>query len=343
MIRRHQVTIKEVAARAGVSVKTVSRVINNEYGVKEETAANVKQACLELGYRADLSARSLRRADRRTQSIGLVISSVANEFDSVVHSAIEAVANEHDVMVLAVSSEDIVTREKDYVQRLMQRQIDGLIIASTGPDQEWLRGVAATIPVVFIDRIPTPLLGDAVVSENYAGAKAAINHLIDHGHRRIGFAGDLSVIQTAQDRLRGYRDALREHGLETVDSYCLDSVRDLVKFRSQLTTLIHGDSPVTAVFAARNNLAAETMRFLQAENLNDKIAVIGFDDIDYADLFCTPLTVVAQDVARMGTLAARRLFARIDGRLDSAPELIEIPVTIIARGSGEVRPADPTP
>lgn len=338
-MNNQRVTIKEVAAAAGVSVKTVSRVINNEYGVGKETAAKVKKVCLDLGYRADLSARSLRRADRRTQSIGLVISSVANEFDSAVHAAIERVANTHDVMVLAVSSEDQIEREKDYVQRLMQRQIDGLIIASTGSDQEWLRGVAKSIPVVFIDRKPNPLIGDAVISENYAGAKMAVNHLLKHGHTRIGFIGDLSAIQTAQARLAGYKDALLEAGITPNPKYCLTNIRDVSVLGNQVKALLNSDTPVTAFLAARNNLAAETMRLVGAMNLTGRVAIIGFDDITYANLFPTPLSVIAQDVPGMGALAAQRLFDRINGNITGEPELIELPVNLIERGSGEIAAA----
>ncbi|MFP7707683.1 LacI family DNA-binding transcriptional regulator [Trueperella sp. LYQ141] len=341
MNRQQRVTIKEVAALAGVSVKTVSRAINKEYGVGKDTAEKVKQACLKLGYQADLSARSLRRADRRTQSIGLVISSVANEFDSVIHAAIEQVAHERNVMVLAVSTEDDIEREQDYVQRLMQRQIDGLIIASVGANQEWLTGVANTIPVVFIDRQPTPLIADAVVSQNYAGAKLAIKHLLAHGHRRIGFIGDLSTIQTAQERQKGYLDALTEAGITPNPSYHLTNIRNLSGLGKQITALVHAPEPVTAFLAARNNLAAEAMRFVTSLRLNDQVAIVSFDDIEYADLFPTPLTAVAQDVSKIGTLAAQRIFDRLDGTVTGKPELIELPVHLIPRGSGEVR-AQPT-
>lgn len=333
-------TMKDVAARAGVSLKTVSRVINQETGVTDQTAELVQQAIAALGYQADLQARSLRRGDRRSQSLGLLVSSVANPFDAEMHAAIEDAAALHQAVVLALSSRDDPEGERRGVAALMQRQVDGLVIASAGHDQTWLGRIGNTRPIVFVDREPSILIGDAVVSDNFVGARRATRHLISHGHRRIALLGDVALIQTARARRAGYEEALTESGIPIDPALVRSGLRTEQMGRMATHELLTAPEPPTAIFASQNQLAIGAMRTIHHLRMNGRTALVSFDDVANSDLFPVPLTAITQDPRRMGQVAADRIFGRITGQIAGPPELITIPTGFEVRGSGEIRPAD---
>jgi LacI family transcriptional regulator len=183
--------MKNVAALAGVGIKTVSRVVNNEPNVSEATIAKVRDAARILNYEPDLHAGNLRRADRKTQTLGLLVGSVANPFAGALHRAVEDVATERGVAVFAASLDDDPNRERGIVSALVRRRVDGLILTTATKSQGYLlpeqdRGT----PIVFVDREPVGIEGDAVVSDNAPGASVAARHLIAHGHRHVAYLGD---------------------------------------------------------------------------------------------------------------------------------------------------------
>ena len=330
--------MRDVAARAGVSLKTVSRVINREAGVAGETADAVERAIAELGYHADLQARGLRRGDRRSQSIGLVVSSVANPFDAELHGAIEEAAARHHVAVLALSSNDDPAAEAARAATLTQRQVDGLLIASVGTDQGYLAGVVGARPIVFVDREPSLPIGDWVVSDHQIAAQRATRHLISHGHRRIALLTDSELIQTARARRAGYLAALAEAGL-TVDPVLMrGGLVNEQMGRMATHELLTGPQPPTALFAAQNHLAIGAMRALHYLRKDGQIALVSFDDVAYGDLFPVPLTAITQDPARIGQLATERLLGRIAGDITGPGQAIVVPTGFAVRGSGEIRP-----
>jgi LacI family transcriptional regulator len=205
--------MREVAAVAGVSLSTVSRVVNG-VEVQPELARRVRDAVALLGYRRDLTASMLRRADRVSATIGLLIEDVANPFFSALQRSVEDVAVSRSVLTVAGSSDEDPARERQLAEELLARGVDGLIVAPTGGDQSYLaRDRQAGVALVFVDRPPNFLDADVVVSDNAGGAYAAVAHLLEHGHRRIAFLGDRPEIHTAVERLRGYREALADHGV----------------------------------------------------------------------------------------------------------------------------------
>lgn len=335
-MQARRATLKDVAKGASVSLKTASRVINRESGVAEGTRQRVLKIAEELGYRADLQARALRRGDRSTQSVGLLVSSVANPFAAQIHAAIATEAEEHDAVVLALSSEDDPAAERDRVGVLFHRHVDGLVVAASGEDQSWLSEISQATPVVFVDREPHPLLGDTVISTNELGARQAVQHLLDQGHRRIALLTDDQRIQTARARRAGYHQALEAAGNALVDGMEYLNLKGEDAARQAVQELIAGEQ-ITAIFAAQNHLAAGAIRALYQAGLSAEIALVSFDDLPFAELLPMPLTAMVQDATRLGELAAQRLFARISG-LDEAPQVFEVPTELIIRGSGEIPP-----
>jgi LacI family transcriptional regulator len=327
--------MREVAALAGVSLSTVSRVINGA-DVAPDLARRVREAVELLGYRRDLTASRLRRADRQSATIGLVLEDVANPFFSALHRSIEDVARGRDVLVFAGSSDEDARRERELIDALLARGVDGLVIAPTGGDDSWLaRDQRAGVALVFIDRPPRFIDADAVLSENAEGADLAVTHLIAHGHRRIAYLGDRPEIHTADARLRGYRDALARAGLPHDPALVREPVLDSPAARQATHELLRGADPPTAFFSGQNLITIGAARALHEAGLQHRVALVGFDDVALADVVEPALTVVAQDPVELGRVAAAALFARLDG--DGGPtRRVSIPTRLELRGSGEL-------
>jgi LacI family transcriptional regulator len=329
--------MRDVAALAGVSLKTVSRVINGETTVAPELAARVQRAATALDYRPNLTARNLRSSDGRTLTIGLLLENVANPFSSALHRAVEDVARGRGVAVFAGSVDEDPERERELALALVARRVDGLIIVPAGDDQSYLANErSAGLSLVFADRPPRLLRADAVVSDNAAGAREAVLHLIAGGHTRIGFLGDLRQIPTAADRFSGYREALAAAGIVADDQLVRFDLHSVEAAEAAVRSLLLGPRP-SALFATQNLITIGALRALRELGLSDRIALVGFDDFMLADMLQPAVTVVAQDPAAIGAAACRVLFARMDGDA-SPPRSHTIPARLIARGSGEIAP-----
>jgi LacI family transcriptional regulator len=176
-----------------------------------------------------------------------------------------------------------------------------------------------------------------VLSDSFGGARDGVAHLIAHGHRRIGFIGDMPRIHTAAERLRGYRAAMEDAGITVADGWMSLGVTDPERVRRAAEEMLAGSSPVTAIFAGNNRVTVTVVRVLA--ELGRPVALVGFDDFELADLLRPGVTVVAQDAAALGRTAAERLFRQLDGG-PLGPERIDLPTRLIQRGSGELPPAD---
>lgn len=333
-------TMREVAALAGVSLKTVSRVLNGEAGVTPATAEKVHRAARELSFQLNLGARSLRRSDGRTATIGLILENVENPYSSAIHRAVENVARARGVSVLAGSLDEDPERERELVASFSSRRVDGLVMMPTGADHSYLQTErSAGTPMVFVDRAPGKLDADVVVTDNQAGARSGVEHLIKHGHRRIGFLGDLVRIPTAADRYAGYLDAMRGAGLAVPDGYVVHDTVTTEGAEELATALLSLAEPPTAIFSAQNLVTYGVLRALRRLGCQHTVALVGFDDFYLADVLDPPVTVVAQDPSAIGWVAAERLFRRRDG--DVSPFTTEVVKSrLVVRGSGEIPPPD---
>jgi LacI family transcriptional regulator len=316
--------MRDVARSAGVSLKTVSRVVNGETTVAPDLAARVRAAVESLNYRPHIGASMLRRNDRRSRTIGVLLEDVSNPFSAAVQRAIEDEARRRDVHVLAGSLDEDPRRERDLTRAFGQRQADGLILAPTGSDQRHL-ALLGDLPIVFVDRPAHGFPGDQVLATNVEGAAGAVRHLLAYGHRRIAFLGDHSRIWTVRSRYMGYLEAMGTAGMTPFDAH----------EPAAAIALLDARDPPTAFFSAHNLITVGVLRALRRRGCQHRVALVGFDDFLLADLLEPAVTVVAQDPAAMGRTAARALFERIDGYA-GPPREFRIATTLIQRGSGEL-------
>jgi LacI family transcriptional regulator len=329
-------TMRDVAALAGVGLKTVSRVVNGESNVSAETRARVEAAIDRLDYRQDINASLLRRRGRKTATIGLVLEDVSNPFSSALHRAIENRARERGVMLFTGSCDEDSDRERELIGTFRRRRVDGIIVVPASSDHRYLiPEQRAGTPLVFVDRPARFLNADSVTSDNVGGAKRAVSHLAAFGHRRIGFLGDTLEIQTAADRLQGYSLGLAALGLQTDPAIVRTGLRGVDVAARAATELLGAEDAPTALLTAQNLITIGALHALRELSLEHQTALVGFDDIELADLLEPAVTVVAQDPAAIGGAAADMLFRRLDGD-DSPPEDVVIAVELVARGSGEI-------
>jgi LacI family transcriptional regulator len=330
--------MREVAALAKVSIKSVSRVINREAGVSPALARRVMSAAERLDYRHNLTASSLRRSDGRSATIGVVLEDVSNPFASTLHRAIEDVAVERGVLVLAGSSDEDESRERRLVRAFGSRRVDGLIIQPASHDHSYLMAERkAGTAIVFVDRPPSFLDADTVLTDNAAGVRRGVKHLASHGHKRIAFLGDIHTISTAAERFRGYREELAALRIPFDEDLVHLDLHGIEKAEAATTALLALKRRPTALFTGQNLVTIGAFRALRSARLHTKIALVGFDDILLADLLEPGITVIAQDPGAIGRTAAEVMFRRLDG--DRSPSQQHIVVTrMITRGSGEIAP-----
>jgi LacI family transcriptional regulator len=327
----------DVARSAGVSLKTVSRVINAEPSVADATAARVHEAIGELGFRRNDIARSLRQGST-SATLGLVIEDVTNPFYSAVAQAVESAARERGYLLIIGSCEEDAERERELILALLRRRVDALLLVPAGSprDQSWLtRELGPSTPIVFVDRPPHGIEADCVLVDNVGGARAAVEHLLGFGHRRIAYVGDPLEMFTAEARFSGYCDALNGAGI-AIDSRLVHTAsNDVAGSVVSVRELLALTDPPTAIFSGNNRHTVGALRALRGRE--ETIAVVGFDDFELADLLAMPTTVIRHDATRIGAAAAALAFSRLDAA-DAPPQRVVIETELVPRGSGEVRP-----
>jgi LacI family transcriptional regulator len=328
--------MRDVAVVAGVSLKTVSRVINDEPGVAAATADRVGAAIAELGFQRNDLARSLRQGTS-SATLGLVIEDVANPFYSAIAQAVEAQAREHNYLLITASCEEDPARERELVQALLRRRVDALLLVPASRDHGYLaRETADGTPVVFLDRPPAGVDADCVLLDNLGGARSAVEHLLARGHQRIAMVADSDALYTATERLAGYRQALEAAGVPVREELLRLGTHDAAQAENVVRELLSlpADRRPTAVFAGNNRHTIGALRALRGAE--QPVALVGFDDFELADLL--GITVVRHDSPQMGVQAAALAFERLLGG-DREPRRVVVPTELIARGSGEVPPS----
>jgi len=323
--------MRDVAQMAGVSLKTVSRVINAEAGVTPATAERVTAAIAELGFERNDLAASLRHG-RSSSTLGLVIEDVANPFYSAVAQAVEAAARDRGFLLITASAREDANRERELVAALLRRRVDALLIVPAGPDHRY---IAASSRAVFLDRPPLGIEADTVLLDDLGGARSAVEHLIAYGHTKIACVGDDAGLYTMRQRVTGYLEALAAAGIEYDPALLSSGTRDVEGARAAVTRLL--DLPAehrpTALFTANNRNTIGALHALA--DAPDPPALAGFDDFELADLLGT--TVVRADPWQLGARAAALAFGRLDGD-ERPPFTVTVPTEVVPRGSGERAP-----
>lgn len=335
-------TLSEVAARAGVGTTTVSRVINGGHRVDPRTLARVSKVIKALGYRPNQAARILK--GHRTRAIGFLVPSIADPFFSSCAEAAQATARAHESLLIVMTTQNDLEMEIESVNVLMSHQADGLIVAPSDSDSVALRRALsrAAVPVVALDR---PLRGSqmaAVVSDNFAGAEMATNHLIEHGYRRIACMTGETNLYTIRERMRGYCSTVKGAKLPVI----LDtSIQDYASAEVAIQTLLARRHPPDAIFTLKNSTTMFAFEALQKLKVSipGAIALVGYDDFELADAVRPSITVIQQPVTDLGRIAAELLFEELsgdqDGRSAARPRQVQLETCLVRRASCGCSPA----
>lgn len=318
----------DVARQAEVSIKTVSRVVNAESGVRPQTAAKVRAIIEDLGFHRHEGASMLRKG--RSTSIGLIVEDLGNPWYSQLAASMEREARSRQHFLLSVSAEGLPEREAELVDALVARRVEGLVVvpASSIPS-EAIRSAALQIPVVCVDRPLPGLHADTVLSDNDGGTRSAVEHLAAHRHQHLGFLGDDAAIWTAQRRHTAFVHSYDSLGLPgrprtALGPYAEGEVSDI------LQEWCSGTAPVTAVLTSNNRVTLAVIVAVRTLGLD--LVVVGYDDFELAEFLEPPITVVHQDPAALGARAVQQIFARLDGD-DAEPRTLVLPTRLIVRGS----------
>lgn len=317
-------TMRDVARVAGVSAKTVSRVMNNDRYVSDDVRTRVLQAVEELQYVPNVMARSFRAG--QDSAIGVAVPILNGFFGRVVES-VERMARQRGVAMYLTCLGDDPAAEQPLVESLLSRNVVGLLVAPISDDQSYLKPWRERTSMVFVDRRPRKLTASFVAHDDTGGTRLGINHLLDHGHRRIAFAGDGPAVPTTARRRTAYELTLFDGGVG-LDPFLVAWNAHQVPVVPRLLSL---SAPPTAIFSATPDCSMRVVRQLQAAGRTD-IVQVGFGDFEMADALSPPVTVVEQDPAELGRLAAARLFQRIDNPDKRLPRQTVVPTTLVRRG-----------
>jgi len=318
----------DVAKLSHVSIKTVSRVVNDEDGVRPETARRVRGVIDQLGFHRHEGASMLRKG--RSTSIGLIVEDLANPFYSQLAVAIEREARLRQHLLISASAEGSAEREAELVDALVARRVEGLIVvpASSEPS-EAIRRAANDVPIVCVDSPSPGLQVDTVLSDNDGGTRSAVEHLAAHRHDRIGFLGDDTAIWTAQRRRSAFVSAYESLRLPGRPRTAMGPYES-----DELTETLRewggGRDPVTALVTGNNRVTLAVLRAMR--RLDADFALVGYDDFELADFLDPPVTVIHQDPSALGQRAVQQIFARLDGEA-SPPRTLVVPTRLIVRGS----------
>ncbi|GAB3173115.1 LacI family DNA-binding transcriptional regulator [Myceligenerans halotolerans] len=329
-------TLAGVAERAGVSLKTASRVLNGEPNVAEATRERVRAAVSALGFRRNAVAADLARGGA-SRLLGFISGDLANQFYSALASGIERVARDNDMHLITTSCEEDPERERLLTEELLERRVGGLVVTPTTGDHARLAvELAAGTPVVFVDRPASGLEADTVVIDNRGGIRAAVRHLSGHGHRRIAFVGDNPGVWTFRERRAAFVEIMAELGNPGAEGWVRSGAHDAREARCLVAGLLDGPEPPTAVLAENNRVTAGALRALGDAPGGEDVALVGFDDFDLADVL--GVTVVSYDAVEMGRRAAELVTTRHDPT--APPRTVTLETHLIPRGTGE-RPPRP--
>ena len=321
----------DVANAAGVSLRTASRVLNDDPRVAPVTRQRVREAMLDMRFQPDEMARSLRAGT--DTAIGFVVESISDPFFAGVIDAVELEMSRHGRSVLVASARRDTGRERDVIGRMRQRRVAGLLLSPTGDDHSWLD--PRRVPIVVVDRPAPGLSADLVGIDDHRAAFGAVAHLIAHGHQRVAYIGDTPAIPTSAARLRGYRDALAHHRVEPDEHLVNCDCATSEAAAQAVSALIGGSRPPTAILSATTRASLGVVPALHSAGRTD-IALVSFGDFPMADSLRPAVTVVDHPGHEVGRVAAARLLARL-GQPGLPVERIQVPARIIERGSGELR------
>jgi len=330
---KRSATIKDVATHASVSVATVSAVMNKNKYVSPELAQRVRESITALGYKRNSFALGLKT--RVSYSIGLIVPDITNPFFTNIARGVEDVASAHNYSLILGNTDEDPEKEKKYLQLLESKQADGLIIAVTARSHEYLQSLPIRhLALVSIDRSLFDLGIDTVMVDNRAGARAATEHLIALGHRRIGLVTGIRGIAPTEERLLGYSEALEKHGIAVDPALIAVAYARVDGGERGARQLLALEDRPTALFMMDGTMAIGALQAVAKSGLRcpEDIALASFDDFTWTSVMRPHLTVVDQPTYEIGQQSAHLLFERLQNQ-KRAPREIRLQTQLIVRES----------
>ncbi len=329
------VTIKDVASLAGVSPMTVSRVINESDRVSPETQRRVEKAITQLGYIPSRLARGL--SGRRTGTLALIVPDVANPFFTMIVRAAEEVARRSAYRVILCDTRADLAVERDVIEELIAHRVEGIAIAPVSDQSKphLARLSRFGVPFVLIDRTVAGVDCDAVLGDSVGGARRLVEHLVGLGHRHIGMIVEKDEVSTARERRQGYESALKAAGLPLDPRLVAETTPDPDGGFEGMGRLLAAEERPTAVFAVNNLVALGAIEAVRRAGLEvpDDVAMVCFDDIEFASRLYPFLTALEQPAEAFGTLGAQLLLDRIQGRGPTRDHVVVLPGQLTIRRS----------
>jgi len=324
-------TLKDVAELAGVSTATVSHVLNDSKFVGDALKLKVLAAVDTLDYVPNSLAKSLRMSESKL--IGLMISDISNPFFSLVVRGIEDGLAKSDYNVLLCNTDSTFSKEEEYLKVLLSRRIDGLVVSSAGGEGNHFRSTG--VPLVFLNRSPNSLANNMVTTNNYKGAYWATEHLVKHGYQRIAIIAGPQHINTARDRLMGYCCAIGDNGGVPDDGLLKIGQFDTESGYTAMQELMGQKVKPDAVFTCNNLMTLGAFRYLREAGLKipEQIALVGYDDPEWATIAEPPLTVIRQPAYNLGLTAAKLVVECIKEKNQGKPQKIFLDPELIVRKS----------
>lgn len=307
------VTIKDIAKAVGVSASTVSRALSDSPLVSSETKEQIRRVARQLGYERNELARALVKGS--SGAVGLIVPDITNPFFSDIARGIGEIADRVGYGLILCNTDGRIDRELSYVRLMRRKRVDGLLLCSTTIDAPYLREVErGRTPFILVSSLCLNSHLPYVITDDRAGARLAVEHLVALGHRRIGFIAGPENVHASRDRRAAYIDVLREHAISPVDAWqCFAAFTQAAGREAGQRMLSLAERP-TAIFAANDVIALGVLEVAEGLGLHvpEDLSIIGYDDISYASLPRIQLTTVAQPAVEMGQIAADWLFSRIE-------------------------------
>ncbi|MBS4179505.1 LacI family DNA-binding transcriptional regulator [Lederbergia citrea] len=292
-------TIYDVAKEAGVSIATVSKVINNTGKMRDSTRENVKEAMLRLNYQPSLMASAL--TGKGTETLGLLVPDISNPFFSEMARTIEDRAHESGMSVIMCSTDENPEKEKKYLELLQRKQVDGFIVASSFQDKNLLKGLKKLrIPLVMLTQDDIGLDVTSVSVDDFKGGYEATSHLITAGHRNIAIIAENA--NSSKMRIYGYREAHAEHGLICSEENIFQTTASITNGKECLKEMVQKENVPTAIFACNDLIAIGVIQGAKELGLKvpEDLSIVGFDNTILATTTVPALTTVAQPITEMG-------------------------------------------
>ena len=325
------VTIHDVAAHAGVSSATASRVLSGHPATSPESRMRVASAAAELGFRPNAQARSLRKT--RTNTIGVVVSDIRNPFFAEIAHTVEQRAHEAQLTTLLCNANESTQQQDLYLDLLVTQRVDGIIVAPQGDGSGSLRGILKLgIPTVFVDRTIVGAAVPSITSDNHAGIADAVAHLVELGHRRIGYVAGPQATSTGRERLQAFHGEVSRQGIDADPALIFQGDFQVESGIEGARTLLGLAEPPTAIIAADSLMTFGVLSVCRERDvaIPTELSVVGYDDVAAFRLLSPQVTVISHDPARTGELAVEMLIAALAGE---SPESAVLDAHLVVRGS----------